>query len=278
MLLFKLDEVIFVMGWWKETIVKVYKVFCCGEMKRFAIKTDDGVEVYSLMWGGSQDGQGWSEGVLRLPGSTQRDVTRQEQEETLSVLREQDGKVKTISCFLFYLALSYLILSLFYSILFYSCYTESASCEDKDPSSQGHAFLGQLSKSIFSSKKKGVPMVNGQESTCPKSPETGKGGIRNISGEEILLKYFAEILGELFGNIHLNTLWHLTASKDRAAVHMPRHIWPHIPCSLSFQILALSRPAVPKNFLWCWKCSVSTLSQTKSIGHMCYRALEMWPV
>lgn len=51
-------------------------------MKRFAIKTDDGVEVYLLMWGGSQDGQGWSGGVLRLPGSTQRDVTGQEKEET----------------------------------------------------------------------------------------------------------------------------------------------------------------------------------------------------
>lgn len=48
--------------------------------------------------------------------------------------------------------------------------------------------------------------MNGQASACPKSPEPGKGGIRNISGEEILLKNFAEILGELLGNIHLNTL------------------------------------------------------------------------
>lgn len=198
--------------------------------------------------------------------------------EGTNTLFSESGTEKWRPSRAFYFILLYLIWPLFYSILFYSCYTESASCGDKDPSSQGRAFLGQLSKSIFSSKKKGVPTVNGQASACPKSPEPGKGGIRNISGEEILLKNFAEILGELLGNIHLNTLWHLTASKDHAAVHIARHIWSHIPCFLSFHILASSRPAVPKIFLWCWKCSVSTLSQTKSIGHMCYWALEMWPV
>lgn len=87
-------------------------------MKFFAIKTDDGVEVYSLMWGGSQDGQRWSGGGSSGFLVPPRGMSQGRRRNKHSVLRERDGKVKTISCFLFYLALPYLTFILFYSVLF----------------------------------------------------------------------------------------------------------------------------------------------------------------
>lgn len=50
-----------------------------------------------------------------------------------------------------------------------------------------------------------IPVAKGWN--CPESPKTNKGGIRNISGErKIIQKIFAEIIGELSDNIHLNII------------------------------------------------------------------------